>query len=65
MYGALDVLVDIVQHMWQTGDIPQELGWTSLVIIPIVTTYTRGIGLLETLCRVVEALIDTCLRSIL
>ena len=52
-------LVDIVQHMWHTREIPQELGWTVLVLIPTGITYKRGIGLLETLWKVVEALIDT------
>ena len=52
-------LVEIVQHMWRTGEIPQELGWTVLVLIPKGTTYTRDIGLLETLWKVAEALIDT------
>ena len=52
-------LVDIVQHMWHTGEIPQELGWTFMVLIPKGATNTRGIGLLETLCKVVEDLIDT------
>ena len=45
--------------MWHMGYIPQELEWTVLVLIPKVTTDTRVIGLLETLCKVVEALIDT------
>ena len=49
--------------MWRTGDIPQDLGWTVLVLIPKGTTYTWGIGILDTLWKVVEALIDTCLRA--
>ena len=52
-------LVDIAQHMWSTGEIPQELGLTVLVLIPKGTTNTWGIGLLETLLKVVEALIYT------
>ena len=56
-------LVDIVHHMWRMGGIPQELVWTVLVLIPKGTTDTRGIGLLKTLWKVVEALIDTRLRS--
>ena len=52
-------LVGIVQKMWQARDIPQELGWTVLVLIPKGTTYTQGIGILETLWKVVEALIYT------
>ena len=38
------------------------MGWTVLVIITKGNTNTRGIGLLETLWKVVEALIETCLR---
>ena len=34
-----------------------------MVLIPKGTTDTQGIGLLETLWKVVEALIDTHLRS--
>ena len=56
-------LVDIVQHMWQTGEIPQDLGWIALVFIHKGTMYTWDIGILETLWKVVEALIDTCLRA--
>ena len=48
--------------MWRTRDIPQELGWTFLVLIPRGTTDTWGIGFLETLWKVVEALIDTRLQ---
>ena len=58
-------LVDIVQHMWCKEDIPQELEWTILVLIPKGTTDTLGIGLLETLWKVEEVIIDTCLRACL
>ena len=56
-------LVDLVHNIWHTGENPQELGWTILVLIPKGTTDTIGIGMLETLWKVVEALIDTCLRA--
>ena len=52
-------MVDIFQHMWRMGDIPQLLVWNVLVLIPKVSTDTRGILLLETLWKVIEALIDT------
>ena len=58
-------LLDIAQHMWRTEEIPQELGWAILVLIPEEVTDTRGIGLLETFCKLVEALIDTRLISII
>ena len=49
--------------MWRTGEIPQEFGWTILFLVPKGTTNTKFIGLLETLWKVVEALIDTRLRA--
>ena len=45
--------------MWRTGEITKDLGCTILVLILKRTTNTRGIGLLETLWKVVESLIDT------
>ena len=45
------------------GEIPQDLGWTVLVLIPKGTTNIRGIGLLENLWKVVEALINTFSRA--
>ena len=51
--------------MWRKREIPQELVCTVLVIIPKGTTNTRGFGLIDTLCKVVEALIYTCLHAIL
>ena len=58
-------LVELLQHVCCTGEIPQELGWTIVVLIPKGATNTRGIGLFETLCKVVEELINTHLRAIL
>ena len=49
--------------MWPTGEITQELGCTVLVLIPKGTTNEWGIGLLETLWKVAEALIVTCIRA--
>ena len=58
-------LVDISQHMWRTGDIPQDLGCKVLHLIPKGTTNTWSIGLLDTLWKLVEALIDNFLCAIL
>ena len=46
-------LTRIVQHMWRIAEIPQELGWTVLVLIPKGSTDTWVIGLLETLWKAV------------
>ena len=56
-------LVDILKNMWRMGEIPQYLGWTVLFLIHKGITYTWGIVLMETLWKVVEALIDTRLRA--
>ena len=49
--------------MWKHGDILRELGWKILVLIPKENKDNRGIGLLEYLWKVVEAIIDTHLRA--
>ena len=56
-------LVDIANHICRTGEIPQGLGLTVLVLIPKTTTDTRGIGIIETLWKVVESLIETGLSA--
>ena len=56
-------LVAIVQYMWIPGEILRGLGLTILVLIPKGNTDTRGIRLMETLWKVVEAIIDTRNRS--
>ena len=56
-------LLDIAQHMWSMEDTTHELGWTVLVLIPKWTTNTRGIGLIDTLWKVAEAVIYTRLRT--
>ena len=56
-------LVDLAQNMWRMGEIPRELRWMILVLIPKGTTDTRGIILLETLWKLVEALINTRLKT--
>ena len=50
-------LGDIVHHMLRTGEIPQELVWTVLILIPKGNTDTWGIGLIETLWKVAKVLI--------
>ena len=56
-------LVDIVQYMWSTRDIPRESGWTILVLISKGNTDTQGIGLLKKLWKVLESIIDARLRA--
>ena len=46
-------------------EISQELVWTVMILYPKGTNNIRGIGLIEIMWKVMEALIDTRLRSIL
>ena len=61
--GNWACLVDLLHYMWRTGDIPKDLVWAILVLIPKGTTNKRGIILLENLWKVVEALIDNFLST--
>ena len=49
--------------MWKHGEILRYLVCTILFLIPKGNSNTRGFGLLELLRKVVEAIIDTGLRS--
>ena len=61
-----DRLVAIITHIWSTGEIPTELTWTILVLIPKDGgKATRGIGLTETLWKLIEAIIDTRVRQVI
>ena len=48
--------------MWEAGSIPTELGCTILVLITKVRDNTRGIGLLEVIQKLVEAVINTIVK---
>jgi hypothetical protein len=45
--------------MWTTGKIPTELTWTVLVLIPKDNGDKGGIGLLEVIWKLIEAIIAT------
>ena len=55
----------MVQYMWETGSIPTELWWNILVLIPKLTADTWGIRLLEVVYKLVEAVINTIIKSAL
>ena len=50
--------------MWKTESILRELVWTVLVLIPKVNTDTKGIGMLEVVWKVVEAVINTRIKLV-
>ena len=55
-------LVELTQYMWKNREIPTDLGWMITVLTPKRITNTWGISLLETLWKVVEAIINTRLN---
>ena len=49
--------------MWKHGEIPRDLGWKILVLIPKGSTDTWGVVLLGLLWKVVEEIIETHMRA--
>ena len=54
--------MDLKKYMWQQDEIPTELGWTILVLTPKGNTNTQGIGLIDTLRKLVKDIIDNFLK---
>ena len=57
-------LVELIQFMWENENVPTELGWNVLVIISKGNTDTRGICMLGVMWKVVEAVVDTCTKTV-
>ena len=59
------ILVRLVQHVWETGEIPQQMLWTTIVLIPKGNSGDfRGIGLLDSIWKVIERVLDQRLSEI-
>ena len=56
-------VVNLLQHIFETGTIPQKLTWSILACLPKRDGGHRGIGLLETLWKLVQAIIDNCIKK--
>jgi exonuclease III len=52
-----------VQQIFETGDIPQEMTWSILVLIPKTSGGARGIGLLETMWKICSSIINKRLQE--
>jgi Reverse transcriptase (RNA-dependent DNA polymerase) len=50
-------LSTIVQHVFITGEIPQRLAFSTLVLLPKPDGGVRGIGLLETIWKIISIII--------
>lgn len=58
-------LVDLIQTMFSTGAIPARAKWSILCLLPKPGGGTRGIGLIEIVWKLVEAIIDTRLKQVI
>jgi hypothetical protein len=52
-----------VKSIFETGQIPEEMTWSVLVLIPKSSGGTRGIGLLDILWKVCSSIINTRLQD--
>jgi hypothetical protein len=54
---------NIIQQIFETGEIPEEMTWSILVLIRKTSGGTRGIGVLETMWKVVSSIINNRLQT--
>jgi Reverse transcriptase (RNA-dependent DNA polymerase) len=50
-------LSNLIQHVFATGEIPQRLAFSTLVLLPKPDGGARGIGLLETIWKIIAIII--------
>jgi hypothetical protein len=57
------MLVQMVQHVFSTGEFPTELTWTTLVLLPKEDGSSRGIGLMDVIWKLITSIIDARLKG--
>jgi len=59
-----DAVVELVQHCFSNGgELPQELTWAYLVILPKADGGYRGIGLLEVVWKIISSIIQQRIKA--
>ena len=58
-----ETLVSLVQHAFLTGELPTEVSWSALVLIPKSGGGHQGIGLLEVIWKLISSIIDARIKS--
>ena len=56
--------MELVQLIWNHRNIPADLGWKISIFISKGNIDNRGIGLLEVLWKVMQDIIDTCIKKV-
>ena len=59
-----DLFVELIQGIWEEGDIPERLSHIIVVLIPKGSGGFRGISLCEPIWKVVEIIVDRRLQVI-
>ena len=54
----------MVQTVWKTGTIPQQMLWMVVVLIPKGKDDYRGIGLLDPIWKAIEVVMDNRLKCL-
>jgi hypothetical protein len=58
-----DKFVELVKHIFETGQMPEEASWCVLVLIPKYSRGSRGICLLEVVLKFVSSIINSRLKA--
>ena len=56
--------VQLVQGIWESGEIPRQMRWLIVVLIPKGGGDYRGIGLMEPMWKTIEIIMVTRMRAI-
>ena len=58
------IFTKLIQTIWDRGEIPQQMAWMTVVLLPKGGGDYRGIGLLEPFWKTIEILMDRRLQVI-
>ena len=56
-------VVRLIQHQFATGDVATEVAWSFLALLPKPDGGKRGVGLIETIWKLTEAIVDTRIKA--
>ena len=60
---AWEALCGFVRHVYATGELPVELSWATMILLPKGDGQYRGIGLLEITWKLLSKIIDRRIRQ--
>ena len=60
---AWEALCEFVRHIYATGEMPVELSWATMILLPKGDGQYRGIGLLEIIWKLISKIIDRRIKA--